>query len=147
MLLKRRLAHIKEKDLCFDISRRAYQELIKAQFGEWDDSWQRERFEEKWSSGGFEIVELNEIPIGVVLAKWLEDCRYLAEIQILPEYQGKGFGSHLILEEQELAKARGVELRLQVLKMNRAINLYKRLGFTITGETDTHIQMHWEPNR
>ncbi len=39
------------------------------------------------------------------------------------------------------ADLRRLPVRLQVIKGNPARNLYERLGFTVTGETDTHLLM------
>jgi ribosomal protein S18 acetylase RimI-like enzyme len=47
----------------------------------------------------------------------------------------------LVMEE---ARARGVPVRLRVLKVNaRARAFYERLGFVQTGETETHTLMEW----
>lgn len=39
------------------------------------------------------------------------------------------------------ARAAGLPLRLQVLKVNPAMRLYARLGLRIVGETATHLRM------
>ena len=145
MPLKRRPATEEDKEFCFAVSRKTYEEVVTLQFGYWDDPWQRARFEERWLPGKFEIIQFDNLPIGVLWADWRDDHRYLAELQIIPQYQGRGFGSALIMQEQEAAREKKVPLRLQVLKMNKAINLYKRLGFDIYAESDTHYQMSWVP--
>jgi hypothetical protein len=38
-----------------------------------------------------------------------------------------------------------VPLRLQVLKTNPALSLYRRLGFATTGEDQMYIQMERQP--
>jgi ribosomal protein S18 acetylase RimI-like enzyme len=65
----------------------------------------------------------------------------LNELVILPEFQGRGIGSSLLQEIIEDANNRGMPVRLQVLKANRALKLYERLGFVKNGETETHFQM------
>lgn len=41
----------------------------------------------------------------------------------------------------------GLSVRLRVLKANpRAAALYERLGFAVTGETDTHVLMERSPD-
>jgi ribosomal protein S18 acetylase RimI-like enzyme len=39
----------------------------------------------------------------------------------------------------------GVILKLQVLKLNPALRLYQRLGFTTTGEDQMYMQMQLDP--
>jgi len=69
----------------------------------------------------------------------------LVGIQLLPEFQGRGIGSDLILRELAHAKALGKPLRLQVLRANdRARALYERLGFRVVGETEHHFMMLFE---
>lgn len=65
----------------------------------------------------------------------------IIEIQLLPEFQGHGIGTALLQRELRFADARGLPVRLQVLRENRARTLYERLGFRVCGETDTHFLM------
>jgi len=61
------------------------------------------------------------------------------QLQIHPNYQGKGFGSkvmHAVIEQ-----AGSKYLTLTVLKANPAIKLYQRLGFIITGEDEFEYWM------
>ncbi|HEX7906544.1 MAG TPA: GNAT family N-acetyltransferase [Paraburkholderia sp.] len=65
----------------------------------------------------------------------------IVQIQILPTYQGRGIGAHLVSEFQRLADVAGVPVKLSVLKGNPAINLYHRFGFRVVNTTDTSLQM------
>ena len=75
------------------------------------------------------------------------DHLFFSEIQILPEYQGNGLGTKILEEQIQYAKSLGLPLRLQVLRENKAQQLYLRLGFIVTGTTDTHIKMEWQDNK
>jgi citrate lyase synthetase len=50
-------------------------------------------------------------------------------------------GSQIIKAVLSKAAAQSVPVRLQVLRKSKAKNLYLRLGFSQTGETDTHVLM------
>lgn len=65
----------------------------------------------------------------------------IVQIQILPTYQGRGIGAHLVREFLRLADVAGVPVKLSVLKGNPAINLYHRFGFRVINATDTSLQM------
>ncbi|CAE6881839.1 hypothetical protein R69608_01811 [Paraburkholderia nemoris] len=65
----------------------------------------------------------------------------IVQIQILPTHQGRGIAAYLIGEFLRQADAAGVPVKLSVLKGNRAINLYQRLGFQVVNTTDTSLQM------
>ena len=63
-------------------------------------------------------------------------------IEIAPEFQNVGIGTWLINRLLQQARGEDVPVDLQVMKVNLdARRLYERLGFTVTGETDTHWQM------
>jgi len=66
-------------------------------------------------------------------------------IYILPEYQGKGIGSFIINDLIREASHSGESIYLQVFKTNPARELYQRLGFEFSGETDTHYLMQKKP--
>jgi len=56
-------------------------------------------------------------------------------ISVLPEHRGQGVGTMLIERLFELLRRRGyTRTSLSVQKNNPALRLYKRLGYTITGE-------------
>ena len=122
----------------------SYRDVVISQFGSWNESEQDIYFEKGWKGSPHSIILLNKIPIGVLSAVKYNDHIFLSEIQILPEYQGQGVGSHTIKDRINYAKKSKLPLRLQVLKQNkRAIDLYLRLGFIVTGNTDIHFLMEW----
>jgi hypothetical protein len=51
----------------------------------------------------------------------------------------------MLRELQARARQINKPLRLQVIRFNRAITLFERLGFERTSETGTHFQMEWRP--
>jgi GNAT superfamily N-acetyltransferase len=61
-----------------------------------------------------------------------------------PASQGQGIGTQLLEDVFERASARGVPVRLRTQRLNRAVNLYTRLGFRESGRTDSHILMEWK---
>lgn len=65
----------------------------------------------------------------------------LEQIFILPPYQNKGIGTHLIREAAREASAAGKPLRLRVLAVNPARRLYEREGFAITAATPERFFM------
>ena len=66
----------------------------------------------------------------------------VGKIELLPEFQRKGVGTVLMKRILGEAQVRRIPVRLQVLRTNTpARRLYERLGFTVSGETETHFQM------
>ena len=75
----------------------------------------------------------------LIVSRNAEEIR-LVDISLLPQYRNRGVGTSLIKALFMEAGARAV--RLQVDKVNeQARRLYERIGFSVTGETQTHIQM------
>jgi GNAT superfamily N-acetyltransferase len=91
-------------------------------------------------------VEWEGARIGVFRRTVFADHIFIHEIQIHPDVQTQGVGTRLLQEQMEEARKRGVPLRLQVLRMNRARGLYSRLGFRETGENEQFVFMEWREN-
>lgn len=68
----------------------------------------------------------------------------LVDIAVLPEFKRTGIATYLIRQLQNEAAAAGRFVLLHVEKVNGpALNLYKKLGFEISGETELHYEMTW----
>jgi ribosomal protein S18 acetylase RimI-like enzyme len=108
----------------------------------WDDATQSNFFRQKFDPAKRQIIMLNDKPAGVLSVEEQESDTYLALIEILPEYQGRGLGTAVIRDLLHAAHRQNHSVSLRVLKANnRARRLYERLGFTITEETPTHFNM------
>ncbi len=66
-------------------------------------------------------------------------------IAVLPEHRGRGYGSQLLTSLMDLAKDRFPGISLSVSSENRALGLYKRLGFSQIAEAGGSITMVWKP--
>jgi len=65
---------------------------------------------------------------------------HLHHIGVLPNYQNKGFGKLLTQESLKFAKEKGYQIKLEVHQSNKkAIEIYKKLGFTFLGDYDVYI--------
>jgi hypothetical protein len=60
-------------------------DVVRKQFGEWDESWQRQYFEEKWKPQKYEIIEPTERRIGALSVSRTNEEVRIVEIQLLPE--------------------------------------------------------------
>ena len=67
------------------------------------------------------------------------------DLALLPAYRNAGLGTLLLGKLQAEARQSKKPLRLQVIRFNRAVNLFERLGFVRSSETGTHFQMEWHP--
>ena len=65
----------------------------------------------------------------------------IMQLQILPEFQGKGLGNKVMERVLGWSKERHKKIELAVLKANPAKLLYERLGFAVTREDDYEFYM------
>jgi len=92
-----------------------------------------------------QLVLMKGRPIGrLSIAAGADEIRCI-DLSLLPEYRNQGRGTLLIQRLQEQARSATLPLHLQVIRFNRAVNLFERLGFRRTSETGTHFQMEWLP--
>jgi ribosomal protein S18 acetylase RimI-like enzyme len=118
---------------------------VEATWG-WDEAYQRARFRDHFDPARHDIVLVDGVAVGVLRVERRESFIFLSNIGITPAYQGRGIGTRLIQDLLEEARARGMSVELQVLKVNPARALYERLGFVVVDESETHWQMRWEPS-
>ena len=107
----------------------------------WDEAYQTKRFAEHFSPARYQIVVVEGGDAGALSVEDRADEVFLADIELLPEYRGRGLGTAIIAAIVADAAARGLPVSLQVLKVNPARRLYERLGFVLTGQTETHFLM------
>jgi ribosomal protein S18 acetylase RimI-like enzyme len=100
----------------------------------WDEAWQREDFSRRLCDCSVSIVECDGDRAGGLFVVSNPASIHVEELQIMPEFQGRGIGSSILTELIETAHHRGMVVTLAVLSVNpRAKQLYERLGFKVTG--------------
>jgi len=93
--------------------------------------------------GGKLILIENKETGEIIGSSWMTfDGRriHLHHIGVLPTYQNRGFGKLLTKESLKFAKEKGYQIKLEVHQTNKkAIEIYKKLGFTFLGDYDVYI--------
>ena len=91
------------------------------------------------------IILMNKQPIGLIKLGVSQDKLHIRQLQISPQFQGKGVGGRVLVLVKEKAKELRLPLTLNVLLANPVISLYLRNGFTVTGQNKLEYQMRCEP--
>lgn len=91
------------------------------------------------------IVCVGETSIGRLIVERSGSQLLLVDVALLPEFRGHGIGGAILRDLIDEAVGSGRVMVLQVVKTNPAVNLYRRLGGEITGDTGTHYQIEWRP--
>lgn len=139
-----------DSEFCYRLHRAAMGEYITAVWG-WDEERQRGFHDRGFGPGRWQIITAGGTDVGMIDVEYRPTEIYLSRIEIHPDHQGHGIGTHLIGALIEEARRRDQDLALDVLAVNRrAQALYRRLGMTEVarhGENDIRITMRTVPPR
>lgn len=102
-------------------------------------------YQAQFPEAEFHVIEHQNQSIGRRSINRAADEIRLIDLAILPEFQGRGIGSRILTDLIEEANQLGKPLRHHVLRFNRALQLYERLGFSVTEDRETHLLMEWSP--
>jgi ribosomal protein S18 acetylase RimI-like enzyme len=128
------------------LRRSVYRDLFFATWGSWDEARHLRHCDECWAAGSIYAIELEGSRVGMVQLFDLPDAVEVGEIQIAPEHQNKGIGTHVLRETVARAHVEGRKVVLSTgLQNRRAFELYLRLGFHHAGRTDTHNLLEYPP--
>ncbi|MFI6072310.1 GNAT family N-acetyltransferase [Actinoplanes sp. NPDC051343] len=129
-----------DADFCYLVHRAAMKAYIEAVWG-WVEADQRALHDRGFDPSRTRIVTVDGEDAGLLIVEDTPEHVYVGRIEIRPEHQGRGAGSHLI---GELLRDRPVEL--DVLAVNpRAHALYRRLGFQDVRDDGIRTRMRWSP--
>jgi ribosomal protein S18 acetylase RimI-like enzyme len=125
----------------WSLKRQTMRSYVEQTWGVWDDGVQDIYFRQGFTPSKLRIIRVDGHDAGRLEVERCDRELYLCGIEIAPEYQRKGLGTAVIRDLAAEAQAARMPLRLQVLKVNPAQNLYNRLGFRVVEETPTHWRM------
>jgi ribosomal protein S18 acetylase RimI-like enzyme len=115
-----------------------YDKVIKQQY----ESQHSEYFR-RYDHAKYAVIQWDGNPIGRIYIDYRDQEVRILDIAILSKFQGKGIASLVLRGVCIDAAFRGLPVRLSVSVMNRAIRLYKSLGF-VALSPKSHIQeMEW----
>jgi ribosomal protein S18 acetylase RimI-like enzyme len=91
------------------------------------DAWYREAY----AQASFEVILVEGAAAGrLYLHRGPSEIR-IVDIALLPEHRGSGIGTSLLEALFEEADAAGKSVTIHVERMNPALRLYERLGFSV----------------
>jgi GNAT superfamily N-acetyltransferase len=139
-----RKATSNDYEFAFHAKKSAFKKYVEKVWG-WDEEKQRLLHERRFQAQDFRVINLAGKDVGIMAVVVASDSVTVNQLFLLPEYQDKGIGRQCMLVIMEEARKQKLSIHLSGLKVNpRALVFYERLGFTHTGETDTHNLMEWQ---
>lgn len=103
--------------------------------------WNPTLFKDNFIPQDYRVIKYSSKIIGFLKVVLSKNDIYLAEIQIISNYQNRGIGTSVIKDIIVDAKLNHQRLWLRVIKGNPVEQLYKRLGFTVFETSLTHNKM------
>ncbi len=108
---------------------------------------QHSYYMEQFPAARFDVVLDRGRRIGRLYVDRRADEICVIDIALLPERRGNGVGGMLMRELLDEAAAAGKPIRIHVEKFNRALALYRRLGFSQIDDQGVYLLMEWSPPR
>jgi GNAT superfamily N-acetyltransferase len=131
-------------EFSYRVKKTALGPYVEPKWG-WDEDIQRRFHREHWDKREFRAICVDSVDVGTVWMEQSPDHWRFGEFYILPEYQGLGIGTYVLNSAIIDADRSGLPIRLEYLKWNPVGSLYRRLGFRMISENDTHYFMERNP--
>ena len=135
-----RFARESDIDFLYSLHVATMKDYVNKTWG-WDETFQEDIFRKKFIPSQIQIITLAGNDIGMISLEENDNDIFLRVIEIQPSHQKQGFGTTIIQKIIDDAERQRKEVRLQVLKVTPAKQLYDRLGFAVIEETSTHYIM------
>ena len=132
------------KEFSYQVKKTAEGEYITQLFS-WDEKVQRDFHAEAWQRHKPDIIAYDGKPIGTIATIESEDCIEIGQFFILPDYQNKGIGTHLLKSILNKADQLGKNVTLRFLKNNPVKSLYVRNGFQVVHADERFYYMERKP--
>jgi ribosomal protein S18 acetylase RimI-like enzyme len=106
-------------------------------------SAQHQYYQDYYTETDFLIILLDELPVGrLYLARWPGEIR-IVDLALLPAHRNAGIGTRILRDMLAEATLAGKPVRIHVEKLNPALRLYERLGFTRIADKGVYWFLEW----
>ena len=134
-------ASTRESELALtNFSEQEKQNFVTQQF-----TAQYSHYTQHYCTDSFNIIELNNKPIGrLFIDNWENEIR-IVDIALLPDFRNMGIGTYYFRQLFEQASQNEKSVTIHVEHNNPARRLYERLGFELKTQTnDIYLLMEWQ---
>ena len=115
--------------------------FLKMQFG-----LQTVSYRQRFPGSEYQVILFGGQPVGRLFVHHGTDEIHVVDLGLLPEHRNQGIGGTLLKAVLDEAAEAGKPVRLHVESFNRAVTLYRRLGFAPIGTHGAHIEMEFVPS-
>lgn len=96
-----------------------------------------------YADAGFFVIERATSAVGRLYLHWRREELRIVDITLLPAARGAGIGGSVLRALLDAAAAAGKSVSVHVEQMNRAVGLYRQLGFRRVGEHGVYHLLEW----
>lgn len=111
--------------------------------GRWDEQKVLSRFSESFKPDQIWILTAAGEEFGWFQVSETAEEIHVDQLHLVERARNRGIGTNLIRELQDRAKVSAKILALNVMRGNRAQQLYERLGFRLDGGDEEKVRMVW----
>lgn len=106
---------------------------------------QHDYYQQVYPDATFDIINCDNISSGRLYIWESEKQIRIVDIALLPQFRNKGIGNLILNQLIEKSEASSKILSIHVECYNRALSLYKRLGFEQKDHTGVYFYMERQP--
>lgn len=117
----------------------------KQQFTDQQFDAQHDYYQQVYNEATFEIIYSDGQPAGRLYVWESASQIRIVDISLLPEFRSKGIGNRILNSLIEKSESSSTILSIHVEYYNRALSLYKRLGFEQKDQTGVYFYMERVP--
>ncbi len=118
----------------------------KQAFLEFQFNAQHTFYQNQFGNAAFWVIEQAGVPIGRLYLDRRADEIRIIDIALLPAYRDRGIGTALLKAVLAEGQTKNQPVTIHVEQNNRALNLYRRLGFVQKGDESIYYLMEWMPS-
>jgi ribosomal protein S18 acetylase RimI-like enzyme len=122
-----------------------WQESQKEAFLRMQFQLQTVHYRKYYPDASFQIILSEDCPIGRLYVDAGQEGILIIDVALLPQYRGKGIGGHIMEDLLRKAVAESKPVRIHVERENRALRLYRRMGFQVIEDKGIYLYMEWRP--
>lgn len=113
--------------------------FLEQQFRAQDDHYRA-----NYTGASYDVILVDGERAGrLYVARWEDEIRVM-DIALLPEFRGRGAGEQLLRELLDEARRAGKAVTIHAERGNRALRLYRRLGFEPVEDRGVYLLLRRE---
>ena len=116
----------------------------KDAFLRWQYEMQKQEYSARYPDARYDLILVDGVPAGRIWVGADDTQIRLLDIAVIPEFQNRGVGTHLLRQLMDEAARDNKPLRHMVFVLNEnAYRFYERLGFKTIEDVGGYLHMGW----